>query len=106
MNDPGLVERCFLYPGLCIDGSQPTRGEGVFDTQVDLPGEHHLYLSRRMSIVAGRAFGMVEQADVADAQQTVVKQAARIAVLEGQLAELRPIADAIGRFADREGVEV
>lgn len=106
MNDPGLVERPFLYPGVCLDGSQPAPGEGVFDTQIELFDGYHVYVGRRMGRLIGDSFGMVDSAELHAADAANKKHEARIAALEGELAELRPIADSIARFATREGVEV
>lgn len=101
-----LVDRCAFYPGHTIDGSQPAAGEGVVDTHIELPGDLHVYVGRRLGRVIGGLFGMVDGAELRAADAENKKHEAAITALEGELAELRPIADSIARFADRRGVEV
>lgn len=101
-----LVQRLPFYPGFCIDGSQPQNGEGAVDTHIEILDQYHVYLSRRMGLVVGRLFGMVDSTEHRLTAELLVKADRRIAILEGELAELRPIADSIARFADRRAVEV
>lgn len=101
-----LVSRPALFPGFCIDGSQPTDGEGVVDTGIDLVGNYHVYVSQRLGRQIGQLFGMVDRIDLDREVAKNAEQRRLIQALEGDLEELRPIADSIARFSQREGVEV
>lgn len=95
-----LVEVPSLRPYVCLDRSQ---AGPVVDTLIQPPGYGRVYLSRRHVEEAAGLFGMVSAAFHAAVVGERDVSRRRVAELEGELAELTPVRDALDRAAARYG---
>lgn len=103
MLDPQLVDQCIHFPCFAVDGSQPTPQEPAVETHIELVGDYHVYLSKRLVVASARLYGMVDDTELAEAQLQLVKRDAQIALLEGEIAELEPVRRALTLASNRYG---
>lgn len=97
-----LAEAPSMRPHVCVDGSQ----NGVIvDTGITHPVYGRMYWPAHLVRDAGRLIGLVEASERDSARAEAKTLAAKVAELEGELAELLPVRDAIDRAAGRFGEE-
>lgn len=90
-----LVEGPTMRPHTCVDGSQ---SGPVVDTMLTHFAYGRMYWSRRLVVEAGRLYGLVDAETHAAVLGAVSELELKVAALEGELAELQPVRDAIQRF--------
>lgn len=102
-----LVDAPSMRPHVCVDGSQTGP---LVDTQLTHPTYGRMYWPRRLVLEAARLYGFVAPDEHMEATETVKTLRARVLELEGELAELQPVRDALrgaaARFSDEEAAVV
>ena len=93
-----LVETPAIRPHLCVDGSQ---AGPVVDTMITHPAYGRMYWPKRLVVEAARLYGMVPREEHDAAVEAATGLAVRVAELEGEVAELQPVRDAISRASSR-----
>lgn len=101
MLDPQLVDQCIHFPAFCVDGSQPSAREPAVETHIELVGDYHVYLSKRLVVASARLYGMLDADEALKLEQRATDAESKLALVEGELAELQPIADSIARATGR-----
>lgn len=103
MLDPQLVDQCVQFPNFCVDGSQPTPAEPSVETHIEVVGDYHVYLSKRLVVASARLYGMVEEAEAKALASLAEQYAVKNLALETELAEARPVLDAMANVARKWG---
>lgn len=99
MKAPLLVERPFLFPGRCAFCGR-SNGEMV-DTQLEDLGLGHVYVCTEVCLPAWAALIGLE--DVEELQATLTEREQRVGELEEELAESRPLVEAVRGLVDSTG---
>lgn len=103
MLDPQLVDQCIHFPALCVDGSQPTDKDPAVETHIELPGDYHVYLSKRLVVASARLYGMLDHEESSALASLAEQYAAKVAELETELAEAQPVLNAMAKAAAKWG---
>ena len=91
-----LVEAPVLRPFTCVDGSQ---NGPLVDTLITHRMYGRMYWPTRLVVEAARLLGMVDKEAAAETEAQLAAARKRLVEVEGELAELQPVAAAIGRAA-------
>lgn len=104
-----LISRCETYPFHTLWGDTPSQDQQAVDTEADVvigQATARVYLSRRETWEAARLYGFLTPELHDELAVERDQLAARVAELEGQLAQAEPVLNAVREAMARQEVTV